>query len=131
MRSVPKRVSVRTVGAIAATVVVAAACSRSGSASPGPAPASVKTKWPIKHVVFIVKENRSFDFLFGRFPGVNGATTGMDGTTKVPLKRGSYVIPTDVAHAYSDALADWNDGNMDGFGHAVAGYDKSAAYTQM
>jgi phospholipase C len=116
---------------IAATAIVAAACSSPASRDPSPAAASVPTKWPIKHVVFIVKENRSFDFLFGRFPGANGTTTGMDGTTKVPLKRGSYVIPTDVAHAYSDALADWNGGNMDGFGHKVDGYDSAAAYTQM
>src|SRR5690349_2601538 len=26
----------------------------------------------IKHIVFIVKENRSFDSMFGTFPGANG-----------------------------------------------------------
>src|SRR5207248_2309752 len=31
--------------------------------------------YPIKHIVFMVKENRSFDSLFGRHPGVNGAAT--------------------------------------------------------
>src|SRR5439155_17959617 len=31
------------------------------------------TRWPIKHVVFIVKENRSFDHMFGQFPGADGA----------------------------------------------------------
>jgi phospholipase C len=31
---------------------------------------------PIKHVVFLVKENRTFDVYFGKFPGANGATTG-------------------------------------------------------
>src|SRR5690348_8589622 len=30
---------------------------------------------PIKHVVFIVKENRTFDNLFGRYPGADGTTT--------------------------------------------------------
>src|SRR6478736_6676943 len=37
----------------------------------------------IKHVVFLVKENRTFDTLFGTFPGANGATQGTlcDGTT--------------------------------------------------
>jgi phospholipase C len=30
----------------------------------------------IKHIVFIVKENRSFDNYFGQFPGANGATKG-------------------------------------------------------
>src|SRR5438132_5829930 len=86
---------------------------------------------PIRHVVFIVKENRSFDHLFGRFPGANGATKAVDGGKTVPLRRGSYVIPKDVPHAYSDALLDWNAGHMDGFGHHVAGYDSSYAFTQM
>jgi hypothetical protein len=30
---------------------------------------------PIKHIVFILEENRSFDNVFGRFPGADGATT--------------------------------------------------------
>src|SRR5262249_29119013 len=30
----------------------------------------------IKHVVFVIKENRTFDTYFGRFPGADGATTG-------------------------------------------------------
>ncbi len=30
----------------------------------------------IKHVIFIVKENRTFDHMFGLFPGANGATAG-------------------------------------------------------
>ena len=30
----------------------------------------------IEHIVYIVKENRSFDSYFGTFPGANGATTG-------------------------------------------------------
>ena len=30
----------------------------------------------IQHIVFIVKENRSFDIYFGTFPGADGATTG-------------------------------------------------------
>ena len=30
------------------------------------------TRWPIKHVVFLIKENRTFDHLFGTFPGARG-----------------------------------------------------------
>src|SRR5439155_22483769 len=30
----------------------------------------------IKHVVFIVKENRTFDTMFGTFPGADGARRG-------------------------------------------------------
>src|SRR5207247_5552624 len=38
---------------------------------------------PIRHVVFIVKENRSFDHMFGRFPGANGATHGKISTGQI------------------------------------------------
>src|SRR5271168_2365029 len=31
----------------------------------------------IQHIVFIVKENRSFDNYFGQYPGADGATTGL------------------------------------------------------
>ena len=36
----------------------------------------------IKHIIFIIKENRTFDSMFGTFPGANGATTyrAPDGT---------------------------------------------------
>ena len=36
------------------------------------------TRWPIKHVVFLIKENRSFDNLYGTFPGADGATVADD-----------------------------------------------------
>jgi len=32
---------------------------------------------PIQHIVFIVKENHSFDSYFGRFPAAHGATSGL------------------------------------------------------
>ncbi len=35
---------------------------------------TVTATTPIKHVVFIMMENRTFDFMFGRFPGANGIT---------------------------------------------------------
>ncbi len=38
-------------------------------------PPSTASVGNIQHVVFIIKENRSFDQYFGTFPGANGATT--------------------------------------------------------
>jgi phospholipase C len=40
---------------------------------------------PLKHIVIIVKENHSFDNLFGRYPGVHGTTFGNAGGTTVKL----------------------------------------------
>src|SRR5512141_2877988 len=37
-----------------------------------------QTTTPIKHVVFLMQENRSFDHMFGRFPGVDGVSYGYD-----------------------------------------------------
>ncbi|HXF35826.1 MAG TPA: alkaline phosphatase family protein, partial [Actinomycetota bacterium] len=31
---------------------------------------------PIEHIVFMIKENRTFDHYFGRYPGAEGATEG-------------------------------------------------------
>src|SRR6266498_5670388 len=45
----------------------------SGSNSPRP---TVNVKHPIKHIVFLIKENRSFDEYFGKYPGADGTTTG-------------------------------------------------------
>jgi phospholipase C len=117
--------------AITASLTMLVAACHSTSSPKRPAPSSLHTRWPIKHVVFIVKENRSFDNLFGRFPGANGATSGKMGDQVVPLTRGSYVIPSDLPHAYSDAVIDWNHGAMDGFAHEAFGFQTKYAFTQM
>jgi len=42
----------------------------------------------IKHIVFIIKENRTFDNYFGTFPGANGVTMGTTSSGEViPLSR--------------------------------------------
>jgi phospholipase C len=96
-----------------------------------PAPANaeaIPTQWPIKHVIFIVKENRSFDQLFGRFPGANGARFGWDNGTRVPLKPASDQRAPDVPHCRACAVAAIDNGRMDGFGIQRNG---ASAYTQM
>src|SRR5262245_5174716 len=42
----------------------------------------------IQHVVFILKENRSFDNVFGTYPGADGATSGRISTgERIQLQR--------------------------------------------
>ena len=74
----------------------------------------------IKHIVFLVKENRTFDTLFGTFPGANGATQGThcDGTT-AQLARASDSV-NDLPHSFADGIAVIDGGKMDCF--ADAGY---------
>jgi phospholipase C len=88
-----------------------------------------ETRWPIKHVVFIIKENRTTDHLFGRFPGVNGVTHGLDGERRRPLTAPLDRIPDDIPHCYECAIESWNEGRMDNFARTEEG--DLYAYTQM
>jgi phospholipase C len=90
----------------------------------GPAIAS-----PIKHVIIIMQENRSFDSYFGTFPGADGIRPG----TCIPLDpaqpTGGCVAPFHDQHQYNaggphtpgNAKADLGDGitswRRDGFVH--------------
>jgi phospholipase C len=79
---------------------------------------------PIEHVVFIVKENRSFDNYFATYPGAEGATEGgtircdEDGCRDGPvvqLTEGPDVYPHDLTHCFRCGLVGINDGRMNGF----------------
>jgi phospholipase C len=95
-----------------------------------PLPVSPSTT-PIKHIVYIVKENRTYDNLFGRFPEGDGATTGkaLDGSTirlgPLPDKQ------VDLQHNHFWAVKDINDGAMNGFSATKdkAGHQTTLAYT--
>ncbi|MBI2059328.1 MAG: hypothetical protein HYT87_06095 [Nitrospirae bacterium] len=74
---------------------------------------------PIEHVIFISKENRTFDTYFGAYSSpsgdhVEGTTKGKLGSTVIDLPRGQDVGPY-VMHEHSNALLSWNGGAMDGF----------------
>jgi phospholipase C len=78
---------------------------------------------PIQHIVLIVQENRSFDNLFAKFPGANGATRGMAKEPKgsgyvdkwVSLKSHSLIMPSDLQHCHAAFENDYDTGKMDGF----------------
>jgi len=92
------------------------------SSSPGALPRDV----PIEHVVFMVKENRTFDTYFGKYPGADGATVGktLDGRT-VPLKPAPDVMPHDITHGFASGLYSIDGGKMDGFNIIGQGGDLS------
>jgi phospholipase C len=72
----------------------------------------------IQHVVFIIKENRSFDEMFGAFPGLGstGATQGTLSTGQViNLGITPDVMPRDLGHNFPDARLGIDNGKMDGF----------------
>src|SRR5258708_11954985 len=66
----------------------------------------------ISHIVYIVKENRSFNNYFGTFPGATGATSG-------PVSNGSTIALNhtpdrvrDLGHGWNDAKTAINGGKM-------------------
>jgi phospholipase C len=71
----------------------------------------------IQHIVFIVKENRTFDHYFGTYPGANGATTAKVSTGQtINLLHAPDPPPRDISgHGWFDAKDGVNGGNMDMF----------------
>jgi len=76
----------------------------------------------IQHIVFLIKENRSFDHYFGTFPGADGATSGKisNGET-VPLTHASDLIPDDIGHSWRDAIIAIDGGHMRKFDQIAGG----------
>jgi phospholipase C len=70
----------------------------------------------IEHIVFIVKENRTYDNLFGTFTGADGATSGTISSGEViPLGRTPDRTPRDISHSFQSAVLAINGGAMDQF----------------
>jgi phospholipase C len=80
-------------------------------------------------VIFIVKENRTFDTLFGRFPGADGATVGYtcDGA-EVPLTHAADDAPG-PDHSFPAGLTAINGGEMNCFDR-LSGGGALQAYVQ-
>jgi phospholipase C len=80
---------------------------------------------PIRHVIVLVQENRTFDNLFassilagGRpYPGADTSQTAIVDGKPVPLKPVPFESPSDPSHTHLSLLAEWNNGKMDGFGN--------------
>jgi phospholipase C len=107
-------------------LVAAAACSaasgpRIGGGSVVPATSAQSSTAnpasPIRHVVILVQENRSFDNLFATFPGADGATNGLMHTHhKIALTPGTLVdIGSDPSHLHGAFKTEYDGGKMDGF----------------
>ncbi len=104
--------------ALFAFVLIMSACSSASSTNTTSTSTTVTAsipQGPIKHIVFFVKENRTFDNYFGTYPGVNGATTATDSQGKVvPLQHQTDQIP-DIDHSSNGAIRAYDNGKMDQF----------------
>lgn len=108
--------------AAAICVAGASACSQGSSEIPlprAPVPfrAQITPPTPIKHVVLVVQENRSFDNIFAGFPGANAPTFGIehDGTI-IPLRPTTF-NSNDQYNIYDLAtgIQVYDKGKMDAF----------------
>jgi len=70
---------------------------------------------PIKHVVIIVQENRSFDNLFAGYPGADAPMTGTMSNGKQVALGPISMRTTDIDHSYGSSVQDYDGGKMDGF----------------
>ena len=82
---------------------------------------------PIKHIIYIVKENRTFDNYFARYPGADGATYGKTPDGRVKLSVATDVLMPDLGHYFKAGMQAVNGGKMDGFtlvknGETLNGY---------
>jgi phospholipase C len=84
---------------------------------------------PIKHVIFIVKENRSFDNYFGKYPGADGATTAkLSNGQTITLGKAHNVVAHDICHDFISGLKAEDGGKMDGFDRIC--YADKGSFTQ-
>jgi len=126
--------------ALAVAAAAVAACAGRGAVTPAPpgsqgplsaASNGAKVHSPIKHIVLLIQENRSFDNLFQGYPGANTQSYGMavpvpnclatpvPGTTPVAVTLSPIPLeaPYDLSHGRDDWALDYDNGKMDGFNH--------------
>jgi phospholipase C len=93
---------------------VAALCA---AAVPPPNLPACPVPGSIQHVVFLIKENRTFDNYFGKFPGANGSTTALDSAGNVvqlaPASDTNFGC--DIDHSWQGANLGWDCGRQDKF----------------
>ena len=96
--------------------------------------AGTKDITQIQHIVFIIKENRSFDEYFGTYPGANGATNGtISSGLVIPLGHTPDQTPTDIDHTWNAAYTAIDGGKQDQYDLIFNGNHNGdyLAYTQM
>ncbi|HEV3092160.1 MAG TPA: alkaline phosphatase family protein [Candidatus Cybelea sp.] len=84
--------------------------------SRAPSTALAARSMPIKHVVILLQENRTFDNLFHGYPKARWARFGYDHYgAEVKLFPLPLMTPWDPAHEYANWLVEYNGGGMNGF----------------
>jgi len=110
--------------------------SHGATPSPSPTPTSTATSVatnPIKHIVIVIQENRSFDNLFRGFSEPSGAVAdyanyGYDKNgNQIALQPILLESIYDPGHSHGDFVADYDGGKNDGFKANNSGTNSSTA----
>jgi phospholipase C len=76
----------------------------------------------VQHIVFIIKENHTFDNYFGTFPGAHGATTGVISSGQVvPLSPMPDIYNKPLCNGWDCAIQAMDGGRMDRFDLTAGG----------
>jgi phospholipase C len=86
---------------------------------------------PIKHIIFVMSENRSFDHMLGWFPNADGKQKGLSYLDSNGVSHPTYHLAPDWTgcghpdpdHSYDGGRTEYDNGKMDGFLHASTGND--------
>ena len=78
---------------------------------------------PIRHVIVVIQENRTFNNLFASsiltngkgYPGADTTQTAIINGKKIPLTSTPFEYPADPSHSHASLTGEWNHGKMDGF----------------
>jgi phospholipase C len=116
----------RAVGCALATLFVVTGCAQRPGTSPlFPTPPSRggflvdrsrSASGKIKHVVWIMQENRSFDNLFQGYPGADTHSSGQDSRGKtLALTPITLATPWDIDHSSASFFLAYNHGQWNGF----------------
>lgn len=125
------RLSMAMLGAVAVLAVGTPVAA--GETSPEPPPAAeTETATPIKHFLFLMQENHSFDNYFGTYPGADGIPEGVCMPRDPSDPAAGCVEPshignrpvTDLGHSPRIHELEYDNGKMDGF---LAAFDDPAA----
>ncbi len=120
------------VGLLALTLLTLAVSTSSATAAGHERDAMhIATTTPIKHVIYLMQENHSFDNYFGTYPGANGIPVGTCmpsrprhpelGCVK-PFHIGNRAV-RDLSHSHRTFRREFRHGHMDGFVSAFGGGD--------
>lgn len=81
-----------------------------------PAAAAQSGMNKINHIVFLIKENRTYDNMFGAYDTHNGsATCTLSNGQVVAMQRAPDRYPRDIGHSWSNAQLAMDSGKMDRF----------------